>query len=48
MGWAARWVAHLLVNSDPVGKGWFFTMRIADASRIETLMDESAYKAMLG
>jgi glycine cleavage system H protein len=37
-----------LVNSDPVGKGWFFKMRIADPFQIETLMDESAYKAMLG
>jgi glycine cleavage system H protein len=37
-----------LVNSDPMGKGWFFKMKIADPSQIETLMDEPAYRALLG
>ena len=36
-----------LVNSDPMGKGWFFKMKIADPSQIETLMDEPAYRALL-
>jgi glycine cleavage system H protein len=36
-----------LVNSDPMGKGWFFKMRIADASEIETLMDEAAYQSLI-
>lgn len=33
------------VNSDPQGAGWFFKLKIADASQIETLMDEAAYAA---
>jgi glycine cleavage system H protein len=37
-----------LVNSDPMGKGWFFKMKIADASEIETLMDEAAYQSLIG
>ncbi|HEY0325726.1 MAG TPA: glycine cleavage system protein GcvH [Allosphingosinicella sp.] len=36
-----------LVNTDPEGEGWFFTMRIADASELEGLMDADAYKAFL-
>jgi glycine cleavage system H protein len=36
-----------LVNSDPMGKGWFFKMKIADRSQIEALLDESAYRALL-
>jgi glycine cleavage system H protein len=37
-----------LVNSDPMGKGWFFKMKISYPSQIETLMDESAYQALVG
>ena len=33
-----------LVNSDPEGAGWFFKIRIADASQLDGLMDEAAYK----
>jgi glycine cleavage system H protein len=36
-----------LVNSDPMGKGWFFKMKIADRSQIEALLDEPAYRALL-
>jgi glycine cleavage system H protein len=36
-----------LVNSDPMGKGWFFKMKIADPSQIETLFDEAAYRALV-
>jgi glycine cleavage system H protein len=36
-----------LVNSDPMGKGWFFKMKIADPSQIETLMDEAAYRSLV-
>ena len=34
-----------LANSDPEGKGWFFKMKIADASELDDLMDADAYKA---
>ncbi len=34
-----------LVNSDPAGGGWFFKLKIADASELDGLMDEAAYKS---
>ncbi len=34
-----------LINSDPEGNGWFFTMKLSDTSELEGLMDEAAYKA---
>ena len=33
------------VNSDPLGAGWFFKLRLADKSQIDKLMDEAAYKS---
>ena len=36
-----------LVNTDPEDGGWFFKMTIADASQLEGLMDEAAYKAFV-
>lgn len=33
-----------LVNSDAEEDGWFFKLRIADASELEGLMNEAAYK----
>ncbi|HZY20561.1 MAG TPA: glycine cleavage system protein GcvH [Ramlibacter sp.] len=32
-----------LANSDPLGQGWFFKVRLADAGELEGLMDETAY-----
>jgi glycine cleavage system H protein len=32
-----------LVNSDAQGDGWFFKVKISDASELEGLMDEAAY-----
>ena len=37
-----------IVNSDPLGNGWFFKLKIADRSEIDSLMDEAAYKTQLG
>ena len=34
-----------LVNTAPEGEGWFFKLEIADASELEGLMDEGAYRA---
>lgn len=34
-----------LINSDPEGNGWFFTIKLSDPSELESLMDEAAYKA---
>ncbi|ESR26229.1 glycine cleavage system protein GcvH [Lutibaculum baratangense] len=33
------------VNADAAGEGWFFKLRLSDASELEALMDEAAYKA---
>ncbi|MBL0420441.1 glycine cleavage system protein GcvH [Ramlibacter sp. AW1] len=32
-----------LANSDPLGQGWFFKVRLDDAAELEGLMDETAY-----
>lgn len=37
-----------LVNSDPMGEGWFFRMKIVNRSEIEPLMDEAAYRQLVG
>jgi glycine cleavage system H protein len=33
------------VNSDPLGAGWFFKLRITAPAELDGLMDEAAYKA---
>lgn len=32
------------VNNDPMGEGWFVKLKITDASELDALMDEDAYK----
>ena len=34
-----------LANSDPMGAGWFFKVKLAKPNEIAALMDEAAYKA---
>jgi glycine cleavage system H protein len=34
-----------LVNTDPEGEGWFFRIRLSDASELDGLMDADAYKS---
>jgi glycine cleavage system H protein len=36
-----------IVNSDPLGNGWFFKLKIANPSEIDSLMDEKTYKAQI-
>ena len=36
-----------LANTDPLGNGWFFTVRIADMKEFDGLMDPPAYDALL-
>ena len=36
-----------LVNSDPEGGGWFFKLTLSDAGELDSLMNESAYKAFV-
>ncbi len=34
-----------LANSDPLGAGWFFKVKLSDASQLDALMDETSYSA---
>ncbi len=34
-----------LANTDPLGAGWFFKVKLSDASQLAALMDESSYSA---
>ncbi|WP_462386705.1 glycine cleavage system protein GcvH [Acidovorax sp. Q11] len=34
-----------LANSDPLGAGWFFKVKLADVAQLDALMDETAYTA---
>ncbi len=36
-----------LVNSEPYGEGWLFKIKPNDVSQLNTLMNESEYKALL-
>jgi glycine cleavage system H protein len=31
-----------------MGAGWFFKLKLANLSEVDALMDEAAYKALLG
>ncbi|HQR99784.1 MULTISPECIES: glycine cleavage system protein GcvH [unclassified Polaromonas] len=35
--------APSLANTDPLGAGWFFKVKLADKSQLDTLMDETSY-----
>lgn len=34
-----------LANSDPLGEGWFFKVKLSDAGQLAALLDEAAYTA---
>jgi glycine cleavage system H protein len=34
-----------LANTDPLGAGWFFKVKLSDASQVDALLDETAYTA---
>tara|TARA_R110000850_G_scaffold199977_1_gene326137 strand:- start:27552 stop:27932 length:381 start_codon:yes stop_codon:yes gene_type:complete len=36
------------VNTDPYGEGWMIKIKISDTSEIENLMDDKAYKELVG
>lgn len=33
-----------LANSDPLGAGWFFRLRLSNPAQLEALMDDTAYE----
>ncbi|MDZ7858303.1 glycine cleavage system protein GcvH [Sphaerotilus sp.] len=35
-----------LANTDPLGAGWFFKMKLSDVSQLDALMDTTAYDAL--
>jgi glycine cleavage system H protein len=35
------------VNADPMGEGWFLTVRLADPKVLDALMDEAAYQKFI-
>ncbi|WP_448253375.1 glycine cleavage system protein GcvH [Ottowia oryzae] len=37
-----------LANSDPMGAGWFFKVRLSEPAQVAALMDEAAYTAFAG
>jgi glycine cleavage system H protein len=37
-----------LVNSAPQGDGWFFKLKLANPSDADALLDEAAYKELVG
>jgi glycine cleavage system H protein len=37
-----------IVNSDPQGKGWFFKLKLKNVGDADALLDESAYKELIG
>lgn len=37
-----------LVNNDPYGEGWIIKVKMADPTKVETLMDAAAYSSFLG
>jgi glycine cleavage system H protein len=36
-----------LVNSDPYGEGWMLRLKVADPAQLETLLDATAYDALI-
>ena len=37
-----------VVNSDPYGAGWMIKIKIADASEVDSLLSDEAYKELIG
>lgn len=36
-----------LANTDPMGSGWFFKVKLSDAQQLDALMDSPGYDALL-
>ena len=35
-----------LANSDPLGAGWFFKVKLSNPAQLDALLDETAYKTL--
>ena len=40
-------VSPELVNEDPIGKGWFFEIKISNPEELQKLMNEDSYKKFI-
>jgi glycine cleavage system H protein len=36
-----------LVNQDPMGKGWFYKVKISSVSQVDTLLTEESYRSLI-
>lgn len=36
-----------VINSDPLGAGWFFKVKLSDAAQLDALLDSTAYDELL-
>jgi glycine cleavage system H protein len=36
-----------LANTDPLGEGWFFKIKVSDSAELKGLMDQTAYDELL-
>ncbi|WP_018714585.1 glycine cleavage system protein GcvH [Brachymonas chironomi] len=36
-----------VINSDPLNAGWFFKIKLSDASQLDALLDQTAYDELL-
>ena len=37
-----------LVNNDPYGEGWMIKIQVANPAELDTLLDDTAYQALIG
>ena len=37
-----------IISSDPIGAGWLYKLRFANQAELESLLDEAAYKSLIG
>ncbi|MEE3295646.1 MAG: glycine cleavage system protein GcvH [Pseudomonadota bacterium] len=40
-------VSPELVNEDPIGRGWFFEIKVSNPEELQNLMDEDSYKKFI-
>ena len=40
-------VSPELVNEDPIGRGWFFEIKVSNPEELQNLMDEDSYRKFL-
>ena len=40
-------VSPELVNEDPIGRGWFFEIKVSNPEELQKLMDEDSYKKFI-